>query len=74
MVWSDVSNVVIALATVANFVVYFLLFKQTKKSVDEMRRSTDFFIVSQMVSGLPEQQKRLRKLFPDVATKFQLDQ
>jgi len=42
------ATVVIAVAAIANVVVYLLLWNQTRRSVDEMRQTTEFLIVSEI--------------------------
>lgn len=67
-----IATIVIALATCATAVVYFLLWKQTKRSVDEMRSTTEFLIILEIMKkfGETERSEKLQKVFPEIAKKY----
>lgn len=67
-----VATVVIAVAAVANVVVYLLLWKQTKRSVDEMRTTAEFMIMQEITKKFSDgtRSNYLERMFPGIADKY----
>jgi hypothetical protein len=67
-----IATAVIGLAAIANVVVYWLLWRQTKASVDEMRETTEFLIMSEILKkfGPSDRSQWLEKMFPKIAKKY----
>ncbi|MFH1244880.1 MAG: hypothetical protein V1662_00155 [Candidatus Omnitrophota bacterium] len=63
---------IIAIAAIINVIVYILLWGSTKKSIEEMQKTTEFFFVSEVSKKwTPERRTQiLLKNFPALSKKY----
>ncbi len=71
---TKITDWIIAISSLINVIVYFFLWITTKKSINEMKKSTEFFFVSEVTKKWVEDRRStlLRENFPNLTKKFKL--